>query len=229
VLHRNAKEGILMVINNRSAVAASVATILVLVGCSSPDRPTSSGTTQTQSASPSSRVTTTSSAPASSDSRRSGKADGLQITIYPQEDTTVRPGGPPLRFGITLLNTTANDIAQVGLVVSLGHCSCGSPEQHMMPQGSMRMLDPHNNTWVAAPYVREGGGMDFILQTLVPPFDLKHGGQVVTYELEMQLDATQDFTVGKGDGAINVTRTDIATHNSIGTSPTASLRITVEP
>jgi hypothetical protein len=41
------------------------------------------------------------------------------------------------------------DMAQVGLVVSLGHCSCGSPQQHMMPQGSMRMLDPNTNGWVA--------------------------------------------------------------------------------
>lgn len=218
------------------AVAASVSAALVLVGCSTPQRPTSSGgtTPQTQSASPSAspsgQVTTTSSAaPASNDPRRTGKAEGLQITIYPQEGTTVRPGGPPMRFGITLFNTTANDITQVGMVVSLGHCSCGSPEQHMMPQGSMRMLDPNTKAWVAAPYVREAGGMDFILQSLVPPFDVKHGGQVVTYELEMQLDAKQDFAVTKGDGAINVTRTDAATHNPIGTSPTASLRISVEP
>ncbi|OBF91822.1 hypothetical protein A5791_15055 [Mycobacterium sp. 852002-51163_SCH5372311] len=174
-------------------------------------------------------TTTSSAAPASNDPRRTGKAEGLQITIYPQEGTTVRPGGPPMRFGITLFNTTANDITQVGMVVSLGHCSCGSPEQHMMPQGSMRMLDPNTKAWVAAPYVREAGGMDFILQSLVPPFDVKHGGQVVTYELEMQLDAKQDFAVTKGDGAINVTRTDAATHNPIGTSPTASLRISVEP
>jgi hypothetical protein len=219
-----------------AAVAASaVALVAALAGCSMSGRPTSSGTTtQTPSASPSasasSQVTPTSSgAPASSDPKRTGNADGLQITIYPQGDTTVRPGGPPMRFGITLLNTTANDITQVGLVVSLGHCSCGSPGQHMMPQGSMRMLDPNTNTWVAAPYVREAGGMDFILQTLVPPFVAKHGGQVITYELEMQLDAKQDFTVTKGDGAIDVTRTDVATHNPIGTSPTASLRISVEP
>jgi hypothetical protein len=221
-----------MVINNRvAAIAASVGIALVLVGCSS-GRPTSSGSSipQTESVSPSSQASpSTSAAPASSDPRRSGKAGGLQITIYPQEGTTVRPGGPPMRFGITLLNTTADDIAQVGIVVSLGHCSCGSPEQHMMPKGSMRRLDPNTKAWVAAPYVREAGGMDFILQTLVPPFDVKHGGQVVTYELEMQLDAKQDFTVGKGEGAVNVTRTDVATHQPIGTSPTASLRISVEP
>ena len=223
-----------MVINNRvAAVAASVGAALVLVGCSTSGRPASSSTTTQRpsaSPSPSSQLTPpSSSAPASSDPRRTGNADGLQITIYPQEGTTVRPSGPPLRFGITLLNTTANDIAQVGMVVSLGHCSCGSPEQHMMPKGSMRMLDPNTKAWVTAPYVREAGGMDFILQTLVPPFEVKHGGQVVTYELEMQLDAKQDFTVTKGEGAINVTRTDVATHNPIGISPTASLRISVEP
>lgn len=219
-----------MVIDNR--VAASVGIALALVGCSTSGHPISSGSSipQTPSASASSQASSSSSAaPAASDPSRTGKADGLQITIYPQEGTTVRPGGPPLRFGITLLNTTANDMTQVGLVVSLGHCSCGSPEQHMMPKGAMRMLDPNTKTWVPAPYVREAGGMDFILQTLVPPFEVKHGGQVVTYELEMQLDAKQDFTVSKGEGAIHVTRTDVATHNPIGTSPTASLRISVEP
>src|SRR5947209_1808591 len=149
-----------MVINNRlAALAAAVGAALVLVGCSTPGRPTSSGTTSAaQPASPSSQITPTSGAPASGDPRRTGKADGLQITIYPQE-----------------------------------------------------------------------GGMDCMPQALVPPCDVKPRGQVATYEPEMQLDAKQDFTVSKGDGAINVTRTDVATQNPIGTSPTASLRISVEP
>jgi hypothetical protein len=102
------------------------------------------------------------------------------------------------------------------------------PGPRMMPQGSMRMLDPITNAWTDVPYDREGTGMDYIYQTLVPPFQLKHG-ETITYQLEMQINAQQNFTVGAGNGAINVTRTDVTTHSAIGTSPTASLRISVEP
>jgi hypothetical protein len=222
-----------MVIGNRSpAVAASIGATLVavFVGCSTSGRPTSaSATTVAQSASTSSRPATTSPTTSAPDRPGPhGEADDLSITISAQAGTTVKPGGPAMRINVALLNTIRTDMAQVGLVVSLGHCSCGSPEQHMMPAGTMRMLDPNTNSWVTAPYNREAGGMDFILQTLVPPFGIK-GHQIINYELEMQLDAKQDFTVTKGGGAINVTRTNVTTHNPIGPTPVASLRISVEP
>lgn len=91
-----------------------------------------------------------------------------------------------MRFSVTLVNTATTPTVQVGLVVSLGHCSCGAPGAQMMPGGSMQMLDPDTKTWVTVPYVREGTGMDYIGQTLVPPFVLEQG-QTLNYELEMQL------------------------------------------
>jgi hypothetical protein len=153
-------------------------------------------------------------------------AEGIDITIAAQGSTTVRPGGPPMRFTVTLVNTTATDISQVGLVVSLGHCSCGPPGARMMPTGSMRMLDPNTNAWSAVSYVREGTGMDFIYRTLVPPFELRRG-QRITYQLEMQIDADQDFAVGKGESTIDATRADVSAHRQIG--PQAALRIALEP
>jgi hypothetical protein len=92
----------------------------------------------------------------------------------------------------------------------------------------MRMLDADTNAWVTVPYVSEGTGMDFIEETLVPPFVLDHG-QTITYQLQMQLDADQGFTVGKGESAIDVTMTNVTTNRAIGVSPTASMPIAVEP
>jgi hypothetical protein len=134
-----------------------------------------------------------------------------------------------MRFDVTLVNNTTTDFAQVGMVVSVGHCSCSpTPGPQMMPAGSMRMLDPNANTWVTVPYVREGTGMDYIYQDLVPPFSVTPG-QTVTYQLEMQLDAEQNFTVGTGETSINVTLTDPASQSADRLSDTSSLRIAVEP
>jgi hypothetical protein len=114
-------------------------------------------------------------------------------------------GGAPMRFTVTLVND-GPDVPGVGLVVSMGHCSCGYPGASMMIRGTMRRLDPQTNEWVKAPYVRQGTGMDFITANLVPPFPLTHG-QTVSYQLEMQLDADQDHATN-GEGGIEVTLAD---------------------
>lgn len=227
-----------MVINTSSSVAATLvgATMVVaLVGCSSSGTTTSSGTpsssgttTASQSASPSNRPQLTSPAPKRPGTQSHGSAGGIDVTITAQDPTTVRPGGTPMRFSVTLVNTMTTDIAQVGMVVSLGHCTCSSTATGMMPAGSMRMLDPDTKAWVTVPYDAEGTGMDFIYQTLVPPFVLNHG-QTITYQLELQLDADQYYPVGKGESVLNVTMTDVRTKTAIGVAPTASLPIAVEP
>ena len=119
-------------------------------------------------------------------------------------------------------------MAQVGMVVSLGHCSCNPGGATMMPAGSMQMLDPNTNAWVNVPYVAEGTGTDFLSQTLVPPFVLP-AGQTITYQLQVQLNANQNFTVSNGASAINVTMTNVTTNAPAGVSPTASLPISVQP
>jgi hypothetical protein len=196
-----ARKEIDMIPNTRTAVAAMVgaAAIAAVVGCSHAATPTSSGTTTVQPAS----ATAAPQAPASP---TEAAADGINASIAAEGSTTVRVGGDPMRFSVTLDNA-GDDVAAVGLVVSLGHCSCGPPGASMMAMGSMRMLDPQTNAWVTVPYVREGTGMDYIMGTLVKPFPLGHG-QTVTYELEMRLDADQPFTVTHGESSIGVTLTD---------------------
>jgi hypothetical protein len=213
-----------------TVVAAMVgaATFAAVVGCSNPGTPTSSGTTTaSQSASTSSRAAVTSAVPQAPKHGVDRAAGGIDVTIAAQGSSTVGPGGPPMRFDVTLVNNTT-DIPQVGMVVSLGHCSCAPPGARMMPAGSMRLLDPQTNAWVTVPYVSEGTGMDYIYRNLVPPFPLAHG-QTVTYQLEMQLNADQSFTVGKGESAIHVTLTDPANPSGNRFGDTVSLPITVEP
>lgn len=198
-----------MIPNTRITVAALVgaATIAAVVGCSTADTPSSGmSTTAESSASASSQPAATASASPAPTSRPETTAGGVDVTIAPQGGTNVRPGGPPMRFTVTLVNNGA-DIAAVGMVVSLGHCSCGPPGARMMAEGSMRMLDPQTNAWVTVPYVREGTGMDYISQNLVRPFPLIRG-RTVTYQLEMQLNAEQGFNVTKGKSSIGVTLTD---------------------
>ncbi|HVQ48708.1 MAG TPA: hypothetical protein VMS92_01570 [Mycobacterium sp.] len=216
-----------MVISSRIAVGtmAAAAMIATVVGCSNPGAPTSSGPETTlQSTSASVRPSATSAVPHSPPKPDLGRID---VTIAALGNTTVRPGGPPMRFAVTLVNN-GPDIAAVGMVVSLGHCSCSPPGAAMMPAGSMRMLDPQTNTWVEVPYDAEGTGMDYITQNLVPPFPLTHG-QTVEYQLEMALDADQDSTVKEGKGGINVTPTDPADPMRYGFRYAKFLPITVEP
>ena len=224
--------------NRSSSLISTVVAVLAIAGCSSPATTTgprtstgpvastSSGATTTESATSSSNppvtVTVTSSPP-----QAQGSAAGIDVTISAQSPTTLRPGGEPLRFNVTVVNTTSAGMARVGLVVSLGHCSCTRGAQ-MMPTGSLRLLDPDTNAWQTVPYVREGTGGDFLHTTLVEPFVLEQG-QNITYQLELMLDAQQDVPIGNGDSAINVTMTNTTTNTAVGVSPTASLPIAVAP
>ena len=63
----------------------------------------------------------------------------------------------------------------------------------MMADGSMRMLDPQTNAWVTVIYVREGTGMDYITQNLVPPFPLDHG-QIVTMNSKSRSTPSRTWT-----------------------------------
>ena len=131
-------------------------------------------------------------------------------------------------FSVTLVNTTTASIAQLGVVVSLGHCSCNPSGAAMMPAGSMQMLSSDTNAWVTVPYVAEGTGTDFLAQPLLAPLTLAQG-QTIAYQLQLQLNANQSFTVSQGASAVDVTLTNVTTNSPIGVSPTASLPITVGP
>lgn len=209
-----------------SSALCIAAAAMILAGCSNAGAPTAYdiSTTTRPAAVPGQAAT-----PSVTKNPQPQSDTGIHVdaAITAQGGTTVRPGGPSMRFSVTLVNDGA-DISEVGMVVSLGHCSCSpSPGPKMMPAGSMRMLDPQSNTWVAVPYVSEGTGMDYLNRYLVPPFPLTHG-QTITYQLEMQVDADDEARIASGESAVNVTLTDPAT-SRVRPGGHASLPITVEP
>ena len=223
--------------NKASSLTASLvgaALAVSLAGCSnsgtttSSTTPTASTTTTTApSASPSGSSATTSASPAPQATTK-GSAGGIDVTITAPGPTAVRPGGAPMPFSVTLLNTTTASIAQLGMVVSLGHCSCNPSGVAMMPAGTMQLQSSDTNAWVTVPYVAEGTGTDFLAQPVLAPLTLNQG-QTITYQLQLQLNPNQNFTVNQGASAVDVTMTNISTNAPIGASPTASLPITVGP
>ena len=151
-----------MTISNRIPAAAGIAAVAIaaVVGCSHADKPTSTATsTSVQTPSASIQPAATSSAAPTPTSKYVPKPKTVDVTVVPEGETTVALGGPPIRFSVTITNN-GPDIAKAGLVVSLGHCSCGMPGASMMAKGTMHMLDPQTNEWVEVPFVREGTGMD---------------------------------------------------------------------
>jgi hypothetical protein len=226
--------------NKSSSLVATLILAVLLAGCSdaattptttSPAAPsstaTSAGTTTAPSSIPPTATVTSPATPSAPAAQATGAAAGIDVTVGAPDSTTLQPGGPAMRSRVTLKNTTANGVARVGMVVSLGHCSCTTGAQ-LMPAGSLQVLNPVTGQWESAPYVREGGGADFLQRTLVEPFVLE-AGQTLTYELELRLDAAQDVEVTAGESAINVTLTNSTTHAALGASPTASLPVTVAP
>lgn len=200
--------------SKRLAAVLCAPTVIGVAGCS--------GTTTTPVSGPSiSPVVTSSTVPIDSPPSPTGSVGGIDVAISPQGAALLRPGGDPMAFTVALTNSTPADIPDVRLVVSFGHCACGYPGASIMPKGTMRMLDPNTNSWVAAPYVAEGTGMDYITQTLVPPFVLKQG-QTVTYRLEARMDANPDVTPGTSRLTVTITTPS-------GTGHAAAVPVTVEP
>ncbi len=197
------------------ATLVSAAAALSLAGCALSDTPT---------ATPPYRQVVTSSTlpPPPPPPSSTGSVQGIDSSISASDSGPIKPGGDPFEFTVTLTNTTSADIADVELVLALGHCTCApSPGAAMMPTGSMRMLDPTTSTWVDVPYDREGTGMDYYYQNLVPPFVIK-AGQTLTFRLQMRIDPNPDLIAG--GSMINVI---VKTPAEAGRG--GSLPITVEP
>lgn len=188
---------------------------VALTGCSSPAVTTTSGPSVLPVA------TTSTLPPAPPLPAPTGTIGGVDVAISSQGAALLRPGGDPMVFTVALTNTTAADIPLVRFVVSFGHCACGYPGASIMPNGTMRMLDPVTNAWVDAPYVVEGTGTDYLNRNLVPPFVLGKG-QTVTYQLEARLDANPDVTSGQSLVTVTIETPDARGH-------AASLPVTVEP
>ena len=145
---------------------------------------------------------------------------GLQIDITPEGGIALTPGGPAVEFKVLLHNPTSTDYAQVGLVVSFGHCSCTAST--LFPSGTLNVVDPRFSGVQTAPYDVEGFGTDFLNKTAVPAIAIP-AGQTDIFVFHVRLSSAQSASVSSGTSKVNVTLTDAANNQPVGPSPLASL------
>lgn len=154
----------------------------------------------------------------------SQNSTGLQIDITPEGGIALTPGGPAVAFTVLLHNPTTTDYAQVGLVVSFGHCSCTASS--LFPSGTLNVLDPRFSGAQSAPYDIEGFGTDFLNTTAVPAIAIP-AGQTDIFTFHVRLSSAQSATVSSGTSNVDVTLTDAANNQPVGPSPLASLPISI--
>lgn len=139
--------------------------------------------------------------------------------------TTASPGGSAIQFTVSVTNDFASEVSGVGLVVSLGHCTCVQTPVQQPPVGTLQIWNPSTSGWQSIFYDTEGTGMDFAEMQAVPNLDLAPG-QTVSYKFQLSLNASQ--TVAVSSGTFDV---DASMHFGPSTAPAviqfADLPITV--
>jgi hypothetical protein len=111
--------------------------------------------------------------------------------------TTAGPGGSAVQFSVSVTNDFASEVSGVGLVVSLGHCSCIQSPVPTAPAGTLQIWDTTTSSWQPVFYDVEGSGTDVETMQAVPNLDLAPG-QTVTYKFQLSLAASQPVAVSAG-------------------------------
>jgi hypothetical protein len=111
---------------------------------------------------------------------------------------SVTAGSAPTEVEVTLCNNSAVSYPEVGVVLTLQHCSC-APNPMLMPTGTVERFDPAANSWIQMEHPVEGGGMDYLggysdVQELPK-------GKSVTLRYRIALDASMNA----GDGGVAAT------------------------
>lgn len=140
---------------------------------------------------------------------------------------SVAYGGAPVQFTVTLSNGTSSTYKAIGVVVSIGHCSCSHFPVAQAPGGTMQLQDTATGQWQSIFYDTEGGGTDYLDQplgsvTLSP-------GATQSYTLRVALDSMSQLGSGWFGGKTSIDATVVAlpNHTVIGSSPAASVPLTV--
>lgn len=111
---------------------------------------------------------------------------------------SITAGGAPVDVEVTVCNNSAVAYPEVGLVLTLQHCSC-APNPMLMPTGTVERFDPVSNSWIQMEHPVEGGGMDYLggysnVQELPK-------GKSVTTRYRIALDASMNA----GEGGVAAT------------------------
>ena len=232
-----------------SAIAAAIAAI-ALTGCSSsppsvaaPGAPAS--TAVALATSPASGPVTTPTAatqtPAAASSPAATAAPATAApaapAAQPQGGLTAKvtiiggapgllPGGPAVRFRVTVTNGSSQTYSNVLPLVSLGHCSCTAST--LFPAGSLEERESTTNVWLPIPYDVEGFGTDYLKVTEPGGIQMISPGGVASFEYRVALSPATSAQVTRGTGALDVTLIALPGHHPIGRSPAASAPIGVQ-
>ncbi len=136
------------------------------------------------------------------------------------------PGGPAVRFRVTVTNGTARTYANVLPLVSLGHCSCTAST--LFPAGSLAERESTTNVWQPIPYDVEGFGTDYLKVTEPGGIQLISPGGVASFEYRVTLKPATSAQVTRGQAALDVTLIALPGHTPIGYAPAASAPIDVQ-
>lgn len=136
------------------------------------------------------------------------------------------PGGPAVRFRVTVTNRSAQTYSNVLPLVSLGHCTCTAST--LFPAGSLLERESTTNIWQAIPYVVEGFGTDYLKVAEPGGIQEISPGGVASFEYRVALKPVTSAQVTTGQAALDVTLIALPGHTPIGHAPAASAPIGVQ-
>jgi hypothetical protein len=233
----------------RAAVPAvlAVAAIAAVSGCSSPaPAPSAHAAPATPVTSPSQPAPATgpapaatvaaSPAPSSSPAQQAPSAQTPPPAPAFQSGLTTRirilgasrallPGGAPLRFLVTVTNSSTHPYGNILPLVSLGHCSCTA--NTLFPAGRLQERESTSNVWQTIPYDVEGFGTDYLNVTEPGGIQELPPGGVATFEYRVALSPATSAQVTRGTASLDVTLLPLPSHTPIGPSPAASAPVGV--
>lgn len=191
--------------------------------------PASRPATPPPAATPTPAATTPSAAPASTapatPAAQSGGALTATVTILGGASGLV-PGGPAVRFRVTVTNKSAQTYSNLLPLVSLGHCTCTA--NTLFPAGTLQERESTSNVWQTIPYDVEGFGTDYLKADEPGGIQLISPGGVATFEYRVALKPATSAQVTRGQATLDVTLITLPGHTPVGQTPSGSAPIGVQ-
>jgi hypothetical protein len=163
-------------------------------------------------------------APASPAAQRPGALTAT-VTILGGASGLV-PGGPAVRFRVTVTNKSAQTYSNLLPLVSLGHCTCTA--NTLFPAGTLQERESTSNVWQAIPYDVEGFGTDYLKADEPGGIQLISPGGVATFEYRVALKPATSAQVTRGQATLDVTLITLPGHTPVGQTPSGRAPIGVQ-
>jgi hypothetical protein len=136
------------------------------------------------------------------------------------------PGGPAVRFRVTVTNKSAQTYSNLLPLVSLGHCTCTA--NTLFPAGTLQERESTSNVWQTIPYDAEGFGTDYLKADEPGGIQLISPGGVATFEYRVVLKPATSAQVTRGQATLDVTLITLPGHTPVGQTPSGRAPIGVQ-